>query len=126
MSDEEFEKVKKHTEYGAEFLKNEEKDLNFNSFLKLAVQIAGAHHENWDGSGYPKNLKKDQIPLSARITALADVYDTLRNKRPYKDYYSHEKTVEIIKADSGKKFDPDIVEVFLRIEKEFKRIAESC
>ena len=100
-------------------------DFEFNSFLKLAVQIAGFHHENWDGTGYPKNLKQDQIPLSARITALADVYDALRNKRPYKDLLSHEKAVETIKTDSGKKFDPEIVDVFLLIVNKFKNISEN-
>ncbi len=123
LTDDEYEIMKQHTLLGARVLIEEEKELEFNSFLKIGIQIARYHHENWDGTGYPDKLKGDEIPLSARIMALVDVYDALRSKRPYKEPFSHEKAVEIIKEDSGRKFDPNIVDVFLELEKEFRLIS---
>lgn len=80
------------------------------------------HHEKWDGSGYPQGLSGNTIPLSARVVALADVYDALSVERCYKQPIPHEKCVEIIRGEGGKHFDPAIVEVFLQIESEFDRI----
>lgn len=88
----------------------------------MGIAIARLHHEKWDGSGYPDGLTGDDIPLSARIVALADVYDALRSKRCYKEALSHEKSREIIIQGSGKHFDPLIVEAFLSIEQEFDTI----
>ena len=123
LTNDEYEIMKQHTLLGARVLIEEEKELEFNSFLKIGIQIARYHHENWDGTGYPDKLKGDEIPLSARIMTLVDVYDALRSKRPYKEPFSHEKAVEIIKEDSGRKFDPNIVDVFLELEKEFRLIS---
>jgi putative two-component system response regulator len=89
----------------------------------MAREIASFHHERWDGKGYPYGLRGEQIPLAARITAIADVYDALSSKRVYKDAYSHEKCVAIIRDDAGKHFDPVLVEVFLQIESTFLGIA---
>ena len=83
------------------------------------MEIARFHHERWDGSGYPHGLKGSEIPLSARIMAVSDVYDALRTERPYKAAYPHEKCINIIKEGSGTQFDPDIITSFLQIELQF-------
>ncbi|MGL5056297.1 MAG: HD-GYP domain-containing protein [Fusobacteriaceae bacterium] len=80
------------------------------------------HHERWNGNGYCHGLKSTNIPLEARIVALADVYDALRQKRVYKEEFSHEKAVEIIRKESGEHFDPNIVNIFLEFNKEFDNI----
>jgi ribosomal protein L4 len=79
----------------------------------------------WDGTGYNKGLKGTEIPLSARIMALADVYDALRSKRVYKDAFSHEKSMEIIYSNKGSHFDPVLVDLFVRYQEEFKSLYES-
>ncbi len=86
----------------------------------MAADVALYHHEKWDGTGYPLGLCGEEIPLSARIVALADVYDALRSKRPYKDPWPNEKAMELIKSESGKHFDPVIVDAFLEVEEIFK------
>lgn len=88
----------------------------------MAKEIAQSHHERWDGTGYPYNLEKDMIPLSARIVAIADVYDALRMKRSYKEPKLHEEAYDIITKDSGKHFDPSLVLVFRKQHKEFEKI----
>ncbi len=85
----------------------------------MGIEIARWHHEKWDGTGYPDGLSGTQIPLSARVMAIADVYDALRSKRPYKPAFTHEQSVEIIRDGSGTHFDPDIVTLFEKIEKKF-------
>ena len=119
---EEFESMKMHCEYGAKILHAAEKKLDFRSFLAIAIDIIMGHHEKWDGNGYPYGLKGDDIPLPARIMALADVYDALTTKRCYKKAISHEDSCLIIKKDKGKHFDPDVVEAFLRQEDAFLRV----
>jgi HD-GYP domain-containing protein (c-di-GMP phosphodiesterase class II) len=84
------------------------------SIYRLAIEIAEGHHEKWDGSGYPHGRRREDIPLSARIVAMADVFDALTSERPYKKAFSFEESVNIIKAGSGKHFDPYLVEVFLK------------
>ncbi len=120
----EFEAIKRHSTLGGDALKAVEAQVEGESFLTLGKEIAYFHHEKWDGSGYPKGLKGHEIPLSARIVALADVYDALTSARPYKEAFSHDKAREIILSGSGQHFDPDIVDVFLRHEKEFQHIRE--
>jgi HD-GYP domain-containing protein (c-di-GMP phosphodiesterase class II) len=88
----------------------------------MGKEIAYNHHEKWDGSGYPRGLKGEAIPLSARIIAVADVYDALTTKRFYKKAYSHEKAKAMIIRLKGKHFDPEIVEAFIAIEAEFNRV----
>jgi putative two-component system response regulator len=112
---EEFEEMKKHTIYGHNSILEVEKVLGENSFLQIAREITLSHHERWDGNGYPEGLIGNEIPLSARIMALADVYDALVTKRVYKEAYTHEKTVELIKSERGTHFDPDVVDAFLEI-----------
>ncbi|PKM48702.1 MAG: two-component system response regulator, partial [Firmicutes bacterium HGW-Firmicutes-6] len=82
------------------------------------------HHEKWDGSGYPQGLSGEQIPLSARIVALADAYDAITSERVYKNAVSHEEAMAIIKADSGRHFDPMVVSAFLQVHEKFKIIAQ--
>ena len=88
----------------------------------MAKEIALRHHEKWDGTGYPYGISGDMIPLSARIVALADVYDALRMRRSYKEAFSHEKAVEIMRKDCGTHFDPGLFEHFLAVAPEFNGI----
>ncbi|HPH96391.1 MAG TPA: response regulator [Anaerolineaceae bacterium] len=124
LTDEEFNEMKRHTIFGAEALRVVDAQYPGNAFLKMGIEIAESHHEKWDGSGYPSNLAREQIPLSARILAVADVYDALTSQRIYKVAFSHQASCDIIRKNSGHHFDPDLVESFLAIEKEFQQIAE--
>jgi response regulator RpfG family c-di-GMP phosphodiesterase len=123
LTPDEFEVIKKHCEYGAQVLEIADEKLTFQSFLKIAIQIVLAHHEKWDGTGYPKGLKGEEIPLSARIMALADVYDALRSCRCYKPCLPHEDAVKIILAARGQQFDPAVVDAFLGVEGQFEKVA---
>ncbi len=123
LTEAEFEEMKKHPIIGGDSLSWAEKQLGSNSFLRYAREIAYNHHEKWDGSGYPAGLAAENIPLSGRLMALADVYDALINKRVYKEAFSHEKSKGIIIKGRGTHFDPDIVDAFLKIERQFYDIA---
>jgi PAS domain S-box-containing protein len=122
LSPAEFEKIKQHARLGGEALSAVDKELKHESFLTIGKEIAFSHHERWDGSGYPAGKKQDQIPLSARIVALADVYDALTSKRSYKDALSHEEAARIIMTERGTHFDPEIVDVFAQNLDTFRRI----
>lgn len=122
LTDEEFEEMKKHAIIGEETIGDAQGRLEDLQMLDVAKEIAGGHHEKWDGSGYPRGLKGEKIPLSARMMALADVYDALASKRPYKEPFPHDKVVEIISEGKGSHFDPEIVEVFLEKNTEFEEI----
>ena len=115
LTSEEYEVMKKHAVYGADFIQKSMKNVDDDTYLSVAVNIAKYHHERYDGTGYPENLKGEQIPLEARIMALADVYDALVSKRPYKEAYSKEKAMEIIKEGIGTQFDPELAPIFLEI-----------
>ena len=93
------------------------------SFLNFAREIAYTHQEKWDGSGYPQGLKGEEIPISGRIMAIADVYDALISRRVYKDPFTHSKAVDIITEGKGQHFDPDMVDAFLEIHEEFRQVA---
>ncbi len=123
LTEDEFEIMKQHAQLGADALLVAESQLGSNSLLRLAREIAASHHEKWDGSGYPNALIGDGIPLSARLMALADVYDALISKRVYKPAFSHDKAKEIILEGDGLHFDPRVVKAFLGCEEEFKDIA---
>jgi putative two-component system response regulator len=107
LTSDEFDIIKKHTVIGAEILDNSKSNI-----LMIAREIALSHHEKWDGGGYPHGLKKESIPLSARIVALADTFDVLISKRSYKDPYPVANALDIIKSEREKHFDPFIVDVF--------------
>ncbi len=111
----EFNIMKNHVNIGTEILSKLYEEYPNNAFVRLGIEITKCHHEKWDGSGYPLNLVSEEIPLSARIMALADVYDALISQRPYKDAMSHDEAMNIILNDSGKHFDPELVEHFTRI-----------
>lgn len=124
LTAEEFTEMKKHTEYGRDAIIAAEQSLDDEeTFLSLAKEIAYGHHEKWDGSGYPRGLSGETIPLSARLMALADVYDALISKRVYKPAFSHEKARTIILEGRGLHFDPAVVDAFLEVESEVCRIA---
>lgn len=116
-------KIQQHTLFGARCIEQIESRLGASNFLSMAREIALSHHERWDGTGYPHKLRGTQIPLAARIIAVADVYDALSVRRVYKAPFRHEKCVNIIRDGAGTQFDPEIVEVFLQIEGEFRRFA---
>lgn len=116
--------MKTHTTIGESILKAAiEGDAKHAHLLKMAIEIAGGHHERWNGKGYPRGLSAQQIPLSARIMSVADVYDALVSARVYKRKWSHEQAIEEIKCNSGEYFDPLVVEAFLSIQDKVKNIA---
>jgi putative two-component system response regulator len=117
--------MKRHTEIGAKTLDDVLKKYPNAEFLRIARDIAWSHHERWDGSGYPRGLKGEEIPLSARIVALADVYDALTMKRVYKAALSHEVARGILSDGDGKHFDPLVYRAFLDTEEQFKDIREN-
>jgi putative two-component system response regulator len=122
---EEFEIMKTHPDLGRNAIEYAERQLGIRvDFLRFAKEIAHAHQEKWDGSGYPLGLSGDDIPISARLMALADVYDALISRRIYKDPMPHEQAVQIIREGSASHFDPDVVDAFLEISEEFRAIAE--
>lgn len=123
LTDEEFEEMKKHTIYGRNAILRAERRLGNNSFLKYSRDIAYTHHEKWNGTGYPQGLRGEEIPFSGRLMALADVYDAVISQRIYKPPFPHREALAIISESCGSHFDPDIVEAFLHIEDEFRRIA---
>jgi len=119
LTDEEFDTMKTHTTIGAKILAHSKSEI-----LKVAEQIALYHHEKWNGTGYPHGLSGDTIPLAARIVALADTFDALTSKRPYKDPYPFEVACDIIKKERSQHFDPAIVDVFLENIDEIGKIKQ--
>lgn len=115
-----------HTIIGGDCLSSIQSQLGENDFLEMARQIAYYHHERWDGSGYPRKRREDDIPLCARIVSVADVYDALRTKRPYKQPLPHQESRDIILSGIGTQFDPEVVNAFLENEAEFERISAEC
>jgi response regulator RpfG family c-di-GMP phosphodiesterase len=124
LTEEEFERVKEHARLGGDALGDLDRSIKRESFLTLGKEIAYYHHERWDGKGYPKGLAGTDIPLSARIVALADVYDALTSDRPYRKAMSHEEAHALIVEGRGTQFDPDIVDAFLENEEAFRSIRE--
>lgn len=125
LTPEEFEIMKTHTTLGRDAILSAERLINAPStFLHFAREIAYSHQEKWDGSGYPEGMVGDAIPVSARLMAVADVYDALISRRVYKPPFPHDKSVAIIREGRGSHFDPDMVDAFLEIHEEFRAIAE--
>ena len=116
----EYEHMKTHTTLGSQAFENIIRETGGTRWLYLARDVAYCHHEHWDGSGYPNGLKGEEIPIYARIMAVADVYDALTSIRSYKDAYTHQRAVEIILEEKGKTFDPKLVELFLAAHKRFE------
>jgi len=122
LTPEEFEIMKTHSIIGASTLQTVQSRCPNSILVSMGIAIARSHHEKWDGSGYPDGLAGDNIPPSARIMALADVYDALRSKRPYKPPFTHEKSLEIIQGGAGRHFDPAVVDAFSAAEFEFAEV----
>ncbi len=116
LSSEEYAIMQSHTIIGENTLLSARQKYPRNMLVNMGIAIVSAHHEKWDGTGYPNGLAGEEIPLSARILAVADVYDALSSSRPYKLALSHEESVRIIQQDSGKHFDPSVVAAFLDIQ----------
>lgn len=125
LTSEEFEVMKRHVEYGADALSVSKQEPNATAFLQLAREVILGHHEKWDGSGYPKGLRGDAIPIGGRLMAIADVYDALISRRCYKEPFSHEYALKIIREGAGKHFDPQMAEAALEVAEDFRRIAET-
>lgn len=123
---EEFNVMKKHSQIGAEAIRSTKGELIDDTFLNFAEEIANYHHEKYDGSGYPNGLVGEEIPLSARLMAVADVYDALISKRVYKEGFTHEKAKEIIVEGKGTHFDPDVVDAFIQVEEKFVEIKKEA
>ncbi|REL25360.1 two-component system response regulator [Thalassotalea euphylliae] len=111
--------MEKHAEYGANIIGNSDVPV-----LKMAREIAIAHHERWDGSGYPNGLKGEQIPLSARIIAIADVFDALTCERPYKQAWSEERALGLLQEEAGKHFDPTLVPLFFNCLEQIRAVQQ--
>ena len=123
LTEDEYETIKKHVLYGENIIDNIISQTKEHDFLEQARILVSTHHEKWDGSGYPKGLRGQEIPLQGRMMALVDVYDALISARPYKGSCSHEEVVGIIANAKGTQFDPELVDVFLDINEKFKTIS---
>lgn len=119
----EFEIIKTHPQVGAKIIEDTLSEVEGNEYLKVARDMAHYHHERWDGTGYPDGLKGEEIPLCARIMAVADVYDALCSKRSYKEAYSKEKARNIILESAGSHFDPEIVKIFMKSIKQIEHVS---
>lgn len=124
LTKDEFEIMKRHARIGGMMIQETLKSIESPLILKTAVDMATYHHEKWNGQGYPDGLKGEQIPLCARVMAIADVFDALVSKRCYKEAFSYEKSFEIIREESGQHFDPLIAEVFLSMKDEIIGMSE--
>jgi putative two-component system response regulator len=124
LTDDEFEMMKSHSRLGRDSLEKAERQLGMPvAFLRFAKEIAYSHHEKWDGTGYPEGLSGDAIPVSARLMALADVYDALICKRVYKAGMRHDLAANVLMEGRGVHFDPIVVDTFMALQEEFKAIA---
>lgn len=124
LTEEERSTMMAHPKMGYDVLLEATRELNGNPMVRIAADTALGHHEHWDGNGYPNHLKGDQIPVGARMMAVADVYDALVSRRPYKDPYPHSVAVAEIQKGRGTQFDPAVVDAFMKIEAELPSIYE--
>ena len=124
LTDEEFKQMQNHTLAGQNIIDEAANMVKDPSYLNEAKNLAAYHHEKWNGTGYPYGLKEDEIPLSARIMAVADVFDALVSKRSYKPGFPIEKALDIIREGAGTHFDPEIAKVFLGAEEKIRKVAK--
>lgn len=124
LTSDEFEKIKKHVNFGMDVIQRLKEKTTDSEFLEYARVIINTHHERWDGTGYPHGLKGEEIPLLGRMMAIADVYDALVEARPYKEAIRHKEAVEIMVSCKGSHFDPTLIDLFIEIEDEFKKISD--
>jgi len=120
LTTDEFTEMKKHTTFGEKVIEKIQQSARESVFLTHAKIMAGAHHEKWDGSGYPRGIAGSNIPLQGRLMALVDVYDALVSERPYKKAFPPEKAIQIVKEGSGSQFDPNLVDVFILASQGFQ------
>ncbi|GAB4370575.1 MAG: hypothetical protein Kow00128_17740 [Deltaproteobacteria bacterium] len=123
LTTEEYEEIQRHTLYGAETIRMAKRLLGEDAFLRIAEEIVLYHHERWDGTGYPHGLRGEQIPVPARLMAVADVYDAMIHRRGYQRAFSHEEAMALMRKERGTHFDPDVVDAFLEVHEEFRKIA---
>jgi len=123
LTPEEYEEMKRHTEYGSETIRMAKRMLGEDAFLRTADEIVHCHHERWDGTGYPRGLKGEEIPVPGRLMAVADVYDAMVHRRGYQRMFSHEEAVRLMCSERGTHFDPDVLDAFLEVQEDFRRIA---
>ena len=125
LTPEEFGEIKKHTTFGAQMIDDAIADLGDDtSFLHVAREIVISHHEWWDGSGYPQGLAGDAIPVAGRVMAISDIYDSLTSERPYKGELTHEETMEIIRTETGRHFDPLLIDLLGDTFPSFEEVAK--
>lgn len=124
LTEDEVAVMRTHTTIGGDTLRSVLEKYRGQTFLSMAMEIAYSHHERWDGKGYPQGLASTQIPLAARIVTIADAYDAITSRRPYKEPFSHEEAVRRIVVDRELHFDPVLVDVFLDLQDEFKAIQQ--
>jgi response regulator RpfG family c-di-GMP phosphodiesterase len=122
LTEDEFKVIKTHPLHGANMLKAALSELGNDSLIREAFDIAYCHHEKWDGTGYPQGLKGTLIPIGARISAIADVFDALTSERPYKKAFTARQSFDILYKDSGSHFDPHLIEIVRRHESEFEAV----
>jgi adenylate cyclase len=115
--------MKQHAEFGAKIILSTSAHIEGDNFLSIAGEIAATHHEKWDGTGYPRGLAGDAIPLSGRIMAVADIYDALISRRCYKAPFSHAHSTQLMRDMRGTTFDPAVLDAFFRVEHAIVRIA---
>ncbi len=120
LTEEEFDTMKRHSEIGAKIIGNHDAEV-----LRMAREVALTHHEKWNGKGYPKGLKGEEIPLAGRLSALADVFDALTSPRPYKRAWSVEEAFALIEKETGEHFDPELARIFIALEPELRQIQET-
>lgn len=125
LTKEEFDIMKTHAKVGGEMIRETLSDIENGLVFSTAVEMAMYHHEKWNGTGYPFGLKEYEIPLSARIMAIADVFDALVSKRCYKEAFSYDEAFDILRKESGTHFDPKIFEVFEQLRDEIVAVSES-
>ncbi len=124
LTKEEFDCIKTHTTAGREILQQTIQGIESAGYLHDATDMAAYHHERWDGGGYPEGLRGEEIPLGARLMALADVTDALLSKRSYKEAFSFDRAADIIRDESGSHFDPVLVDAFMNIQEQIQEIAK--
>ena len=122
LTQEEFSDVKNHVDFGVKVIQQIRDTVDDKNLLHHAEVLAGSHHEKWDGTGYPKGLKGEEIPLQGRLMAIIDVYDAITNHRTHREMLDHKEAVDIIKNLKGTHFDPNLVDIFLEHEKEFEKV----
>ena len=125
FTDEEYEKMKSHSAQGAKIVEEVLSEVDDLEFKKIAINVAHYHHEKWDGSGYPDHLHNEEIPLEARIMALADVFDALVSKRCYKESFSYDKAFQIIEESLGTHFDPVLGQKFIDCRPKLEKLYDN-